>query len=152
METGEEHETIEFSCRAKLYNFVTSSDRPDKKEWKERGAGVLKLNVSNSPVVADGEEKDPAASLLKARLVMRADGSHRLILNTPVKKEIKFGSVAGDAPQGGLVYFMGSVGDGGLQLLLLKVCRPSLPPESITTIFDNGNLTKTSQIRRKVPS
>ncbi|KAI4750339.1 hypothetical protein E4T44_14939, partial [Aureobasidium sp. EXF-8845] len=38
IETGEEGETTEYTCRAKLYNFV------DKKEWKERGVGVLRLN------------------------------------------------------------------------------------------------------------
>lgn len=112
LETGEEDETVEFSCRAKLYCFATLVD--GKKEWKERGLGVVRLNVKRKD---DGEGETK-----KARLLMRADGSHRVILNTPVKKEIKFGDPAGELPKGGYMYFMGTVdGRAGLESLLLKV-------------------------------
>lgn len=63
---------------------------------------------------------------------MRADGSHRVVLNTPIKKEIKFGSVTGEQPQGGYLYFMGSIDDKPkLELLQMKVklvdyCFPNL--------------------------
>lgn len=146
METGEENETTEYTCRAKLYNFVSSnpSDASSKKEWKERGLGTLRLNVQNSPN-ADVEAGAAAAAnksdthdsndegKVRARLVMRADGSHRVVLNTPIKKELRFGSVTGGAPQGGFVYFMGSVdGSAKLELLQLKVRTGELaPPQRI---------------------
>ncbi|KAK4983911.1 hypothetical protein LTR66_008666 [Elasticomyces elasticus] len=113
IETGEENETIEYTCRAKLYNFVPSSSDPTKKEWKERGLGVLRLNVENLDDT-DGDGR------VKARFVMRADGSHKVVLNTPIKKELKFGNPKGEEPVGGYVYFMGSVG-AGLELLQLKM-------------------------------
>ena len=118
LETGEEDEMTEYSCRAKLYAFAPNED--GKKEWRERGLGVLRLNVRHA--VAD----DPDAKV-KARLLIRADGSHRVVLNTPVKKEINFGAATGGPPQGGLMLFMGSLeGMGGLELLQLKVRQPTL--------------------------
>lgn len=118
MKSGEEGETTEYTCRAKLYSFVPSDPNDDKskKEWKERGVGTLRLKLEDV-----GPED--GAGHLKVRLVMRADGSHRVILNTPVKREIKFGSVSGDEPAGGYMYFMGSIDDRPrLELLQLKVC------------------------------
>jgi Ran-binding protein 3 len=115
LETGEEDETTAFTSRAKLYNFTFVGEgekEGKKKEWRERGLGVLRLNVKEGE---DGEKP-------KARLLMRADGSHRVVLNTPVTKEIKFGTPSGGAPQGGYMYFMGTIGEsGGLELLQLKV-------------------------------
>ena len=111
LETGEEDETTEYSCRAKLYNFAVLAD--GKKEWKERGLGVVRVNVKKDP---PGEE-DTRPS---ARLLMRAEGSHRVILNTAVKKEINFGAPDGGEPQGGYVYFMGAV-DGKKTLELLQL-------------------------------
>lgn len=118
LETGEEDEFTEYSCRAKLYNFASVAD--GKKEWKERGLGVVRLNVRKA---APGEDDTKPT----ARLLMRAEGSHRVILNTAVKKEIKFGTPTGDAPQGGYVYFMGAVdGKASLELLQLKVSKMSI--------------------------
>ena len=112
LETGEEEEQTDYSCRAKLYNFVTGAE--GKKEWKERGLGVVRLNARR---VGSVEDYKPTA-----RLLMRADGSHRVILNTPVKKELKFGAPAGGPPTGGYIYFMGAVdGATGLEMLQLKV-------------------------------
>jgi Ran-binding protein 3 len=110
VETGEENEITTYTCRAKLYNFV------DKKEWKERGLGVLRLNVS-------GLDADDAECRPKARLVMRADGSHRVILNTPIQKSLKFGDKNGDRPTNGYLAFMGTLdGKPNLEFLQLKVC------------------------------
>ncbi|WWD07404.1 hypothetical protein V865_005502 [Kwoniella europaea PYCC6329] len=67
--TGEEEEETVFQTRAKLY----INDR--KTGWKERGVGILRLNVNRS----DGSG---------ARLVMRADGVLRLILNSRIYKGI----------------------------------------------------------------
>jgi Ran-binding protein 3 len=117
--TGEEDEKTEYSCRAKLYNFVVGAD--GKKEWKERGLGVVRLNCKR-PSAENPDEKTTA------RLVMRAEGSHRVILNTPVKKEIRFGAPDGGPPQGGYLYFMGAVeGGSGLEMLQLKVSVASFP-------------------------
>ncbi|WRT64540.1 uncharacterized protein IL334_001472 [Kwoniella shivajii] len=65
--TGEEEEETVIQTRAKLYTNEKSSG------WKERGVGLLKLNVRRS----DGSG---------ARLLMRADGVLRLILNFKLYK------------------------------------------------------------------
>lgn len=112
VETGEEDEITALSTRAKLYNFAEGPD--GKKEWKERGLGVLRLNVKKPTPDGDGKPR--------GRMLMRADGSHRVVLNTPITKEIKFGSATGEPPQGGLFLFMGTIdGKEGLELLQLKV-------------------------------
>ncbi|RHZ88162.1 hypothetical protein Glove_26g128 [Diversispora epigaea] len=59
--TGEENEITQHSVRAKLYCM-------DGQTWKERGVGILRLNYPRN------YEKSP-------RLVMRADGVLRVILN-----------------------------------------------------------------------
>ncbi|KZT43161.1 hypothetical protein SISSUDRAFT_1057928 [Sistotremastrum suecicum HHB10207 ss-3] len=69
--TGEEDETTEFSVRGKLYTLSS------QKQWRERGTGPLRLNVRKS----DG---------LGARLVMRKEAIHSLILNVPLFKGMKF--------------------------------------------------------------
>ena len=119
LETGEENETIEYSCRAKLYNFSALGE--GKKEWRERGLGFLRLNV-RKPLSDDDDDQDDPPHPPQARFLMRAEGSHRLLLNTPVKKEISFGAPTGGAPQGGCMYFMGTIdGNAKLELLQLKV-------------------------------
>ncbi|RDD37525.1 Ran-binding protein 3 [Trichoplax sp. H2] len=72
--TGEEHETqmIEMPCQ--LYKFVPSS-----KVWQECGRGILHLNDSKSP---DNE-------VLQSRIVIRANATHRVILNTKVWPKMK---------------------------------------------------------------
>ena len=113
VETGEEGETTEYTCRAKLYSFV------DKKEWKERGVGVLRLNVTEP-------KPDDENSTIKARIVMRADGSHRVILNTPVQKALKYGDVRGERPTGHFMSLVGSLdGKPQLEVLQLKVRKHS---------------------------
>ncbi|KAL2356419.1 hypothetical protein BJ546DRAFT_1058996 [Cryomyces antarcticus] len=115
VDTGEEDEITEFTCRAKIYNFGKTSG--EKKEWKERGLGNLKLNVTY-PVNGDNEERPK----LKARFVLRAEGSQRVALNSPILKELKIGNPQGGPPVGGYVYFTGSVDDKPqLELLQLKM-------------------------------
>ncbi|KAJ0960843.1 hypothetical protein J5N97_001292 [Dioscorea zingiberensis] len=61
IETGEENEKAVFSADAILYEYLDGG-------WKERGKGELKVNVC----VSEPE---------KSRLLMRAKGNYRLILN-----------------------------------------------------------------------
>ncbi|GAK68088.1 pH domain-like protein [Moesziomyces antarcticus] len=69
--TGEEDEETIHSIRAKLYTMA------DDQSWKERGTGTLRVNVP----------KHSARD--KARLVMRADGVLRVILNVSLFKGMK---------------------------------------------------------------
>ncbi|KAG8728579.1 hypothetical protein FRC12_021642 [Ceratobasidium sp. 428] len=63
--TGEEDDLTVFQTRAKLYT------QDETFAYKERGTGLLKVNVRRS----DGEG---------ARIVMRAEGVLRLLLNMPL--------------------------------------------------------------------
>ncbi|PKA64517.1 Ran-binding protein 1 like b [Apostasia shenzhenica] len=68
IETGEENEKSVFAADATLYEYLDGA-------WKERGKGEIKVNTSVS-----GE---------KARLVMRAKGNYRLILNASLFPDMK---------------------------------------------------------------
>ncbi|EEH45041.1 uncharacterized protein PADG_01191 [Paracoccidioides brasiliensis Pb18] len=124
-ETGEEGEDTIFSCRGKLFHF-------DGKEWKERGVGLFKVNVwepatrsssdgdskeseeDEEKAEAEGEGERAAAAedhttpkKKTARLLMRADGVWRVILNIPVFKGMKAGDPTGARPSGKQVHFAG---------------------------------------------
>lgn len=62
--TGEEDEKNVLQIQCKLYQY-------EQQQWKERGAGMLHLNDSNS-------------DNFQSRLVMRTNGSMRVVLNTKV--------------------------------------------------------------------
>ncbi|KAK9690313.1 hypothetical protein RND81_09G119100 [Saponaria officinalis] len=68
-ETGEENEETVFSADSVLFEFLDGG-------WKERGKGEVKVNVLK------GETQ-------KARLVMRAKGNLRLILNASLYADLK---------------------------------------------------------------
>jgi len=65
--TGEEEESNVLQANVKMYLFDS-----EKRNWTERGRGVLRLN--DDPVSTPGH--------LKSRLVMRTVGSLRVVLNT----------------------------------------------------------------------
>merc|ERR1712098_739586 len=65
--TGEEEESNVLKANVKLYIFDT-----EKKNWVERGRGMLRLNDDPSSTVGH----------LRSRLVMRTVGSLRVVLNT----------------------------------------------------------------------
>ncbi|XP_036442331.1 ran-binding protein 3a isoform X3 [Colossoma macropomum] len=67
--TGEESESNVLQIQCKLFVFEKSSQ-----SWVERGCGLLRLNDMSSTDVHNGT--------LQSRLVMRTQGSLRLILNT----------------------------------------------------------------------
>ncbi|XP_010925322.1 nuclear pore complex protein NUP50B [Elaeis guineensis] len=73
IETGEEDEKAVFAADAILYEYLAGG-------WKERGKGELKVNVS----LSDSE---------KARLIMRARGNYRLILNASLYPDMSFTSM-----------------------------------------------------------
>lgn len=105
-ETGEEGETSAWAGRAKLY---TMSGEGSSRAWKERGVGTFKLNVTVD------EPK-------KARFVLRADGTHRLLLNAAVTKQLVFGGDSkGEKPKDGRLLFNSPTASGDLEMHLLKV-------------------------------
>lgn len=124
METGEEGETTRFTCRAKLYAF--HKDPKGDAAWKERGTGTLKLNTA---------EADGKPSVKKARLILRVDGTHNLVLNTPIFKEFQFNGVNSEKPKDGRILFTTfSQGENGVETttMQLRVCwlprfTPSFP-------------------------
>ncbi|XP_050380870.1 nuclear pore complex protein NUP50A-like [Argentina anserina] len=73
VETGEENEKAVFTADAVLFEFIDGG-------WKERGKGDLKVNVSESG--AD-----------KARLVMRAKGIRKVILNASLYPDMKLANM-----------------------------------------------------------
>lgn len=105
-ETGEEGEITIWTGRAKLY---TMSGEAKSRAWKERGTGPFKFNITVD------EPK-------KARFVLRADGTHRLLLNAAVSKQMVFGGDAqGEKPKDGRLLFNEPTGDGVVEMHLLKL-------------------------------
>lgn len=106
VETGEENEMAVFTADSAMYEYLDGG-------WKERGKGELKLNVP----VSGGE---------RSRLVMRAKGNYRLVLNASLyddmslkdmeKKGVTFACVnsTGDSP-GGLTTFALKFKDTGVR-------------------------------------
>lgn len=88
--------------------------------------GVLKVNVRQearsepSTAEADVEAGESAGTELKARIIMRADGVHRVILNSPVFKEMKVGTQDGEPPTGKTMFLTG-MEDGKPRLFQIKV-------------------------------
>ena len=109
VETGEEQEETIFSCRAKLYHF--------DKEWKERGVGTFKINIryeeTKLPSTDQDEDDEEAANgaftqtQRRGRLIMRTDGVHKVILNTPVFKGMDVGTQEGQEPTGKTMFLQG---------------------------------------------
>lgn len=120
VDTGEEGEEVHFSARARLYFFDQS--------WKERGTGVIKVNIrASDDEDTESREPDPEAQApggrRKARLLMRADATHKVLLNTPVFKGMKFGASDGSEPTGKLMHLQ-SLENGKPLLLQIKVSTP----------------------------
>ncbi|TVY49471.1 Nucleoporin [Lachnellula occidentalis] len=100
IEDGESGEATLLQMRAKLFAI-------DSKEvgWKERGVGTLKINVpkpcvdfDENGVVIPGsfdasgledEDEDSAAPRV-ARLIMRQENTHRVVLNTVIVRAMEF--------------------------------------------------------------
>ncbi|KAI4955348.1 hypothetical protein J4E91_001208 [Alternaria rosae] len=105
-ETGEEGEETIWAGRAKLYNM---SGEGSNRGWKERGVGTIKFNITVD------EPK-------KARFVLRAEGTHRLLLNAAVTKSLVFGGDAqGEKPKDTRLLFNSPNLEGELEMHLLKL-------------------------------
>lgn len=114
VETGEEEEDTIFSSRAKLFHFETST-------WKERGVGVFKINVryESRPIAETNDTKDEeagdgsvengafSAMERRARMIMRTDGVHKVILNSQIFKEMNVGTPEGEEPTGKTMHLTG---------------------------------------------
>ena len=105
-ETGEEGEQTIWTGRAKLYLMAGEGSN---RAWKERGVGTFKFNITVD------EPK-------KARFVLRAEGTHRLLLNAAVTRKMVFGGDAqGEKPKDGRLLFNSPNQDGELEMHLLRV-------------------------------
>lgn len=105
-ETGEEGESTVWAGRAKLY---TMAGEGSSRAWQERGSGNFKFNIT---------DEEPR----KARFVLRADGTHRLLLNVAVTKKMIFGGNArGEKPEDTRLLFNSPTQDGELEMHLLKL-------------------------------
>ncbi|CAO2652898.1 Nn.00g023090.m01.CDS01 [Neocucurbitaria sp. VM-36] len=105
-ETGEEGEMTAWAGRAKLY---TMAGETGNRGWKERGVGTFKFNVT---------VEEPK----KARFVLRADGTHRLLLNAAVNQQLVFGGDSqGAKPKDGRLLFNSPTSDGEIEMHLLKL-------------------------------
>ncbi|XP_010249826.1 PREDICTED: nuclear pore complex protein NUP50A-like [Nelumbo nucifera] len=108
VETGEENEKAVFTADAILFEYLDGG-------WKERGKGELKVNVSTT-----GTEK--------ARLIMRARGNYRLILNANLYPDMKLTNMD---KRGVTFACVNSTGEGkdGLSTFALKLKDGSIVEE-----------------------
>ncbi|KAJ6179613.1 hypothetical protein N7519_010074 [Penicillium mononematosum] len=100
VETGEENETTEFTAKGKLYSF-------DDKKWKERGAGTFKVNLKTE---SDGKKS--------GRIIMRADGALRVMLNSAIWQTMPFGDIKGSRPTTRDIYLASKEDEKVVSLLL----------------------------------
>lgn len=126
-ETGEENENVTWTGHVKLY---TLAGEAGKKAWQERGTGTLKVNVTRE-------------SPKKARFVLRADATHRLLLNVAIVKSLRFGDVEGKEPKDGKVLFTAPTASGEVESHLLRV---SFPPFSLQA-YSRFDTDKPSQLK-----
>ncbi|KZV34182.1 brefeldin A resistance protein-like [Dorcoceras hygrometricum] len=123
VETGEENEETVFTAYSVLFEFVAGV-------WKERGKGELKINV---PTIGTG----------KPRLVMRARGNYRLILNANLFPELKLTSM----DKKGITFAcVNSAGEGkdGLSTIALKFKDASTVEDFQTAVTFHKDSTNVS--------
>lgn len=120
VETGEENEKVVFTADSVLFEFIDGG-------WKERGKGELKVNVS-------------MAGTGKARLVMRARGNYRLILNASLYPDMKLTNM----DKRGITFAcMNSIGEGndGLSTFALKFKDGSIVEEFHAAVLEHKGKT-----------
>ncbi|KAK3352361.1 hypothetical protein B0T25DRAFT_184011 [Lasiosphaeria hispida] len=100
VDDGEGNEVTLLAVRAKMFLMEKGVG------WKERGAGMLKVNVPRSSIemddfghpepnsfdasVLDDDNEDESCARKNVRLIMRQDHTLRVILNTPIVPAMKF--------------------------------------------------------------
>ncbi|KAJ5569693.1 uncharacterized protein N7459_009123 [Penicillium hispanicum] len=117
IETGEEQESTIFTCKAKLFHF-------SNKEWKERGIGTFKVNV-----------RENASGKTTGRMIMRADGALRVMLNSPIFKGMNYGDAHNNAPESKQI-LLASMEDGKTVPLLLRTGNEAYAKELYEVIGD----------------
>lgn len=125
VDTGEEGEEVHFSARARLYFFSKDGG------WKERGTGTFKINVriddgsvteeTHTQVDVEAQSESTTGIRRKARILMRADATHRVILNSPVFRGMRFGAPDGTEPTGKIMHLQ-SLEEKRPVPLQVKVC------------------------------
>ncbi|XP_059638519.1 nuclear pore complex protein NUP50A-like [Cornus florida] len=120
VETGEEYEKAVFTSDSALFEYLDGG-------WKERGKGELKVNVSTTGTG-------------KARLVMRARGNYRLILNASLYTDMKLTNME---KRGVTFACMNSTGEGkdGLSTFALKFKDASIVEEFFAAVAENKGKT-----------
>ncbi|XP_059640678.1 nuclear pore complex protein NUP50A-like [Cornus florida] len=123
VETGEENEKAAFTADSVLFEFFDGG-------WKERGKGELKVNVATT-----GEGK--------ARLVMRARGNYRLILNASLYADMKLTNME---KRGITFACVNSIGEGkdGLSTFALKFKDASIVEEFRSVVTEHK--AKTAEV------
>ncbi|GLU22168.1 hypothetical protein SLE2022_382640 [Rubroshorea leprosula] len=120
IETGEENERVAFSADSVLFEYMDGG-------WKERGKGELKVNVSTTETE-------------KARLLMRARGNYRLILNASLYPDMKLTNM----DKKGITFAcMNGIGEGkgGLSTFALKFKDASIVEEFRAAVVANKGKT-----------
>jgi hypothetical protein len=129
---GEEGEATILQFRAKLFALVNK-----ELGWKERGAGNLKLNVpriyvdydeNGIPIPGtfdpsareDSDEEGVEPVPVSARLIMRQDHTHRVILNTVILKGGKFEEKPGSSTTVQVLFT--ALEEGKPVNMILRVC------------------------------
>ncbi|XP_075500044.1 nuclear pore complex protein NUP50B-like [Primulina tabacum] len=123
VETGEENEETVFTAYSVLFEFVAGV-------WKERGKGELKVNV-------------PTTGTDKSRLVMRARGNYRLILNANLFPDLK---LTGMEKKGITFACVNSASEGkdGLSTIALKFKDASIVEDFRTAVTFHKDSTNVS--------
>ncbi|MFS7980771.1 putative Ran binding domain, PH-like domain superfamily, nuclear pore complex, NUP2/50/61 [Helianthus anomalus] len=129
VETGEENEKAVFTADSVLFEFIDGG-------WKERGKGELKVNVSTS-----GNEK--------GRLVMRAKGNYRLILNASLFPDMKLTNME---KKGITFACLNSANEGkdGLSTFALKFKDPAIVEEFRAVVTQHKGVN--TNVNAAVPS
>lgn len=135
VDNGESNEVTLLTVRAKMFQVEKGEG------WKERGAGMLKVNVPKASIEFDNagnpdpgsfdasvlDENDEAALPQNVRLIMRQDHTLRVILNAPILPAMQF-----DLDKKLKASFLRFTAFDGTEakLVQLKVCKrtPPKPP------------------------
>ena len=134
---------------------------PKDQAWKERGVGTLKVNVHKSCIEFDeydgkpipgsfdasqGDEGQEGKGIIAARLIMRQDNTHKLILNTAIIRALKFIEKSGT---GAGKQFMFTAFDAGKPInMLIRVGRPLSKFDRKLTVYSSRRRTPESSWTR----